>query len=119
MEDIKREIDRLRAKSSHGVDRNKSSIIRNYKKVDSVGARGYMQGNGDLDTAAAFLMLRICVSIVILAAFFASDLFLQSESVTVFQTATEQMNTNISIDDVVNFLQSFSWNTILDIFKSR
>jgi len=109
MEDIRREIDRLRAKSSRGT--------RNYKKANSAGIRGYMQGNGDMDTAAAFLMLRVCVSIVILAAFFASDIFLQSESVTVFQTATKQMTTNISINDVIDFLKSFSWNTLLDLFK--
>jgi len=117
MEDMKREIEYLRAKSLHGIDRNKSVRTRNYQKINSAGTMGYTQGNGDLDTAAAFLMLRVCVSIVILAAFFASDIFLQSESITVFQNATKQMTTNISINDVVDFFKSLSWDTLLDLFK--
>lgn len=117
MEDMKREVQRLREKSLHGVDRNKFGKIRSYKKVNAAGSGSYMPSDNDIDTTAAFLMLRVCISIVILAAFFASDIFLQSESVTVFQTATKQMTTNISVNDVVDFFKSFSWSSLLNLFK--
>lgn|GEM_PF-866711 len=117
MEDMAREIRHLRTKSLNGVERNKFEVIRNYKTMNPTKTTGYEQSHVELDTVAAFLMLRICVSVLIMAAFFASDIFIKGESVTVFQTATEQMSTNISINDVIIFFKSFSWDTLSALFK--